>query len=323
MEGKGISALKASRILKRCGTAACLVSRAGGYGSAVNFFRISLLTLSLCLSVLVSNTDAQVRIDPHAPQVSTLDQWPTWKEDPGFFLTPNRFSIAKELSTSALWLQMGFGKPVMLLGTVQAGLEGLAWSRLRILSSFRFPVETVDYFFGTFFTWKKDDIGWKLRLSHISSHDVDGKDTVKGGSSSHFSGEFVEVTRSVAVGGSTPDASSSLLWTIGLRGYFHQVSNSESWISVPACLTWQFAGAGRTPTSQAFGEVHHRYYAFISTGDGPVWPTGTVGLRMERIAHGLGEMDLQLYYQYGASWAGTDAGTRANMINLQMDIRGF
>jgi len=240
--------------------------------------------------------------------------------DPGFFLEPNRFSVVKQLDSRPLWLEMGYGKPFFLYQHIQIGLEGLAWSRLEALNGFRFPVETVDYFFGIFAAWNDVDIGWKLRISHISSHLVDGTDSVFGGSSSHFSREFVELTRSVRWKGHE-----QFLWTVGLRGYFHQVTHIEPSVAVPACFTWTFAGYipevyfDNAPE----GSTAYKFSAFVSSGDGPVWPTMTAGLRADRFAKNLGTLDLQLYYQYGASWAGTDAGAKRSTINLQMDVRGF
>ncbi|HZK75388.1 MAG TPA: hypothetical protein VFD13_00630 [Candidatus Kapabacteria bacterium] len=241
--------------------------------------------------------------------------------DPGLFLEPNRFSVAKELGDRSLWLQMGYGKPILWVGGVQLGLEGLAWSRLETLTGFRFPVETIDYFFGMFFTKSEGrDVQWKFRISHISSHLVDGTDSVFGGSSSHYSREFVELTRSTRWNGHE-----DFLWTVGLRGYFHQVTKIEPWVAVPACFTWRFAKY--IPElyfdSVPSGSTAYTFSAFVSSGDGPVWPTVTAGLRADQFAADLGTFDLQLYYQYGASWAGTDAGAKRSTINLQMDVREF
>ncbi|HET6401447.1 MAG TPA: hypothetical protein VFH95_08620 [Candidatus Kapabacteria bacterium] len=241
--------------------------------------------------------------------------------DPGFFLEPNRFSVTKELGARPLWLAMGLGRPIFLFQGVHIGLEGLAWSRLEALSDFRFPVETVDYFFGIFFTQSEGrDAEWKLRISHISSHLVDGTDSVFGGSSSHYSREFVELTRRARFG-----SHEEFQWTFGLRGYFHQVTKIEPWIAVPASLTWNFAQYAPELFYDSIppGSTAYTFSAFVSSGDGPVWPTVTAGLRADRFAKDLGILDLQLYYQYGASWAGTDAGAKRSTINLQMDVRGF
>lgn len=255
--------------------------------------------------------------------------WSSWHDNPGFFLEPNRFSIAKELGDRSLWFQMGFGKPIFSYGGLQIGLEGLAWSRLQALSQFRFPVETVDYFFGAFFTWvQSPDVGWKLRISHISSHLVDGADSITGGSSSKYSREFVELTRTNPWNGHE-----EFLWSVGVRVYFHQVTKIEPWIAVPACLTWRFVSVHsengtlfsepRKSDSCNPGIIDYNYYLFVSSGDGPISTSIAGGLRAERTIGEMSALDLQLYYYYGASWAGTDAGTKRSTINLQMDVRGF
>src|ERR1035437_6952396 len=90
-----------------------------------------------------------------------------WTSDPGLFLEPNRFSVTKELQDRAMWLSIGFGRPAMTIGVVDIGLEALGWSRLRVLSGFRFPVETADYFFGMYAAWGGYDSYWRFRISHI------------------------------------------------------------------------------------------------------------------------------------------------------------
>ena len=259
--------------------------------------------------------------------ITSLDGWSSWKDNPGFFLEPNRFSVVKELTDRALWLQVGYGATIAQIGRstpngngIQIGMEGLAWSRLQALSGFRFPVETVDYFFGLYATWNDAQVGWKFRISHISSHLVDGADSITGGASSKYSREFVELTRSCPWGGFE-----NLLWTIGLRGYFHQVTKIEPVIAVPACLTWRFASLHPGPRPDFFVPciTDYNFYLFVSSGDGPISTSFAGGFRAERILSGMGSSDLQLYYYYGASWAGTDAGAKVSQLKLQLDVRDF
>ncbi len=235
----------------------------------------------------------------------------TFHSDPALFLEPNRFTLVKELQDRTLWLEMGFGKSVFHVGPVALGLEGLAWSRLEAISDFRFPVQTVDYFFGAYAMWGTPFDSWRLRVSHISSHLVDGTDTtIVGGASSRYSREFVELQRSMIFGGR-----SQFYATLAVRGYFHQVTRIESSVDVPASFVWRFASLDRLD--------NYNLYAFASSGAGPVWPCVSAGLRFEHRELSLAPLDLELYYQYGASWAGTDAGTKRSTINLQMDVRGF
>lgn len=58
------------------------------------------------------------------------------------------------------------------------GVDFFTYTRLRSEGSFKFPVETSDYFFGVNFSAKKQIqdfmLSGRLRISHISSHLVDG-----------------------------------------------------------------------------------------------------------------------------------------------------
>lgn len=59
------------------------------------------------------------------------------------------------------------------------GADMFTFTRLRNESHFKFPVETIDYFFGVNSAYKiiKDNTqyGFRFRLSHISAHIVDGR----------------------------------------------------------------------------------------------------------------------------------------------------
>jgi hypothetical protein len=226
-----------------------------------------------------------------------------WRNDAAQFLEANQFSTTKEMLDRSLWLRMGYGKPLVTLAysNAQVGLEGLVWSRLNILSDFRFPVETADYYFGAFFTWR-----WsRLRIGHISSHDVDGKDTVHGGSSSHFSREFVEWMVC------TPKTQGFLL-SLGFRAYFHQVTQMEDVVVVPASLSIPIVGHG-----------NDALFAVVSTGDGPVFPSYAGGFRWQRQISPDAESGIEAIYYYGGSWAGTDAGAKVSQLKLQLDVRGL
>jgi hypothetical protein len=247
---------------------------------------------------------------------------PPWKQDMGLFLEPNHFSIVKEIQDRSLWLIIGYGAQVLAISNkVGIGIEGLAWSRLQMLSGFRFPVETVDYYFGSSIIWGRYNRLWRFRVGHISSHDVDGKDSVFGGSSSKFSREFLEITYASPI-----EENGRLGWSIAARGYFHQVTKMDPWFSIPATFAYRLISF----ESKRYGEHGHPFLAvdypvdfFISTGAGPTWPCLSGGIRVTRSAEKIGLFDTQLSYQYGASWAGTDAGAKRSTINLQMDVRGF
>ncbi len=116
-----------------------------------------------------------------------------------------------------------------------------------------------------------------------------------------------------------------LFWSVGVRGYFHQVTKVEPWIAVPATLRWRFADVSgiEYPHEDPNVSVMNPLSLFVSSGDGPVWPSVSCGIRAERIALGLAATGLQLEYYYGASWAGVDAGAKVSQLKLQLDVRDF
>jgi hypothetical protein len=160
--------------------------------------------------------------------------WPLYT---GSFLEPTQFTIVKSMTDRTLRLQMGYGSDIAGSQMIRVGLEGLVWSRLRALPDFRFPVETADYFFGIYsrFSISPDDSThpWRFRVSHISSHLVDGTaDTTIGGSSSHFSREFLTLEHlgDFDIFGLPVNAS------FGLRYVFHQITQAEASIQFPLVI---------------------------------------------------------------------------------------
>ncbi len=111
-----------------------------------------------------------------------------WVQNPALFLEPNNFGVEKEMLDRSLWLKLGYGRDIFEVGKVGVGLEGIVWSRLETLSQFRFPVQTADYFFGLFADWHDAYATWRVRISHISSHLVDGTDSITGGRAVHIAG---------------------------------------------------------------------------------------------------------------------------------------
>jgi hypothetical protein len=283
--------------------------------SALTFFFVPLSLFAQSASDVAATLAVPTSYPPELVQ---------WREEPGLFLESNRFCTTKELLDRSLWLQIGYGKPFVTLPKqdIQIGLEALVWSRLRILSDFRFPVETADYYFGAYLTWDHNDFeraqqinwpageSWRLRIGHISSHEVDGLDSVASGSSSHYSRELIEIMRQFRV---PLFLRSEIFLTLGVRGYFHQVTKIEPWISFPASLTCPIVFRDRDGVC-----------AFISSGNGPVWPSVSGGLRAQQaIGNENACSGLELSYYYGASWAGTDSGAKVSQLKLQLDVRGL
>jgi hypothetical protein len=83
------------------------------------------------------------------------------------------------------------------------GADLFTYTRLRSENDFKFPVETIDYFFGVNFGFKHfisdGNYGLRFRLSHVSAHLVDGlydgqkNDWRNGLSPFVFSKEFIEL----------------------------------------------------------------------------------------------------------------------------------
>jgi hypothetical protein len=63
--------------------------------------------------------------------------------------------------------------------TLSFGGDLFTFTRLRSEANFKFPVETIDYFFGINSGYKiiddNEEYGFRFRLSHISAHLVDGR----------------------------------------------------------------------------------------------------------------------------------------------------
>ncbi len=163
-----------------------------------------------------------------------------WIQMTGSFLEPNRFAVIRDISRERLRLEAGFGGEIINIDNTSAGAEGLIWSGLKTLSNFRFPVETADYFFGIYTVYslhingRATPIPLRLRLSHISSHLVDGtNDTVIGGSSSRYSREFVSL-ESQLVPYNAEESWFAL--SVGVKYIFHQVTSIEPSLQFPITL---------------------------------------------------------------------------------------
>lgn len=243
-----------------------------------------------------------------------------WRSDPSLFLEPNRFTVAKELDSRALWLAAGFGSEFARVGAVGIGMEGFIWSRLRALPDFRFPVETADFFFGLEATRTQESHAWRFRISHISSHVVDGADsTVVGGSSSRFSREFVEIDRQQYF------FYDRLRLSAGLRYLFHQVQPIEPSFAVPVAFTWRVSDFGSIENVQNHprGRTPAALEVFVTTGDGPSWPNYGAGVRLTHALMDVSRTDLELLYQWGSPWAGTEANRRQSSIKVQLSLTQF
>ncbi len=86
----------------------------------------------------------------------------------------NRKKIRLDIGTSTDIYRINYGNSVLSFGG-----DLFTFTRLRSENNFRFPVETIDYFFGVNSGYKIIDgsrqYGFRFRLSHISAHLVDGR----------------------------------------------------------------------------------------------------------------------------------------------------
>ena len=93
----------------------------------------------------------------------------------------NGFMFA--LGEDRLRLDIGTTKDILQLKsaeeTISFGADLFTFTRLRSNDNFKFPVETIDFFFGINAGFKKHDgkreYGLRIRLSHLSAHLVDGR----------------------------------------------------------------------------------------------------------------------------------------------------
>lgn len=219
-----------------------------------------------------------------------------------------------EIERPYLWLEAGFGRDIIHT-QVAFGLEGLIWSRLRNLSGFRFPVETADYFFGVYSTFDLFHAKHRVRVSHISSHLVDGADTVVGGSSSKYSREFISVERAL----NDRILGVEVFGAIGIKYVFHQVTHVESPFQIPVSLNVPLVRLGNVDTSFAQGML----MLSVSADAGPSWPVYSMGL-INRLGFGGSScFDLFLRYRTGLSRAGIEGDTHEQQVEIGVHVVPF
>ena len=103
-------------------------------------------------------------------------------------------------------------------GWMRIGIDFLTWTRLRSETNFKFPVETIDYWFGVHGSYRfgATPLQTRLRIAHISSHMVDGlADTTATISPTPFvySREFAELLFAYELVVFRPYAGATFVWT--------------------------------------------------------------------------------------------------------------
>ena len=225
----------------------------------------------LLLLVLVSlNSYGQISSETGAPLMGEDIPMPKWQSLHGSFLEPNRFGISYDHTPERLILEAGYGTDFIGVDMTRIGAEILVWSGLKTLDGFRFPVETADYFFGIYSVspvWVgmlRNFIQLRTRVSHISSHYVDGTtDSVIGGSSSKFSREFASL-EAVFINNRTRTITASA----GIKYVFHQVNKFEPSLQFPLGIDYRFLRIGK----------YHDFILYASAAAGPSLPVYAAGL---------------------------------------------
>ena len=116
----------------------------------------------------------------------------------GFMFALDQDWLRLDIGTSRDILQLKSGEE-----TISFGADLFTFTRLRSNDNFKFPVETIDFFFGINGGFNKYDgdreYGVRIRLSHLSAHLVDGRydvhsnEWVDGRDPFTFSKEFIEL----------------------------------------------------------------------------------------------------------------------------------
>jgi hypothetical protein len=246
-----------------------------------------------------------------------------WRPLFGSFLEPNRFTTVYDADPHRLRLEAGYGTEFLRFSNVDIGAEGFIWSGLKTRSDFRFPVETADYFFGfnaVIQQFPYPALMSRIRLSHISSHLVDGtQDSVVGGSSSHYSREFVSFeSQYVPFAGE-----SSFRVSAGIKFLFHQVTKVEPVVQFPVTVEYtplRWASENKDAAVRG-GEI----FLSAGTAGGPQYPlfTGSFVLRLQPSAQTATDFYVQYYNgdtKYGvegdAKRSGFEFGLRLATISF-------
>ncbi len=93
----------------------------------------------------------------------------------GFLISADNNKLRLDISASrdiVHWVDNNY--------SISIGADVFTFTRLRSNDDFKFPVETIDYLFGLNTGYKKqldteNEVGFRFRLSHISTHLVDGQ----------------------------------------------------------------------------------------------------------------------------------------------------
>ncbi|MCL5030944.1 MAG: DUF1207 domain-containing protein [Bacteroidetes bacterium] len=143
-----------------------------------------------------------------------------------------RAGVSYLINQDKLRLDIGTSSDIYKIETndyrISFGADLFTYTRLRSENNFRFPVETIDYFFGLNSGYKVLDgnkqFGFRFRFSHISAHIVDGRFDKTSGEWRDslqpfvYSREFVELLPFYQI--------NSLRFYAGMTYLFHVIPNT-------------------------------------------------------------------------------------------------
>lgn len=267
-----------------------------------------------CFINVVANAQDVFTVNDALPQPDIRfpeDSNPRWVNLQGSFLEPNRFAVVYDRKPERIRLEAGYGAEVLRVDKTTIGGEILVWSGLKTLSNFRFPVETVDYFFGLYSVsrlYNKEDVvlNLRMRVSHISSHIVDGStDSIVGGSSSRFSREFISIEAMLG-----DRHSASLIASAGLKYVFHQVEKNEPVIQIPITIDYRILRLGSNAN----------LHSFFSTAAGPSLPVYSAGVVLQKDTGGNSKLEIYGEYHSGHSRYGVDGNSKQSGFEIGVRI---
>lgn len=133
------------------------------------------VVLYLLLLTSISNAQCNYELFPSALNIQPFTA-NILEPKAGFLISADNNKLRLDISTSRdiiHWYQRGSS-------TISIGADLFTFTRLRSTDDFKFPVETIDYLFGINAGYKKylsdnQEYGLRFRLSHISTHLVDGQ----------------------------------------------------------------------------------------------------------------------------------------------------
>ena len=154
-------------------------------------------SMVVLLALFCAGLSLQAQEQPHNPVFSDPIANP-FEARIGSMYQVSDERLRLDIGASMNWMR----DTLMALGVsdlhVELGADFMTWSRLRVETNFKFPVETIDYWFGVHANIGAEGSPWqgRVRVAHISSHVVDGALTSSGRLVPEpfvYSREFVEV----------------------------------------------------------------------------------------------------------------------------------